>query len=133
PHLGHSNGRPRARPSPLTLLRPGRTSVTGSDPGTVTAWSAATDPVLAALADARSRRDQADAEIPVLLAYARELTFPRPYRLADLAAAAGMSISGVRVAYTPQHIQIAQHLLRALGSVGHGTAADFAGFQPADA
>lgn len=87
--------------------------MTGSDPGTCTAWSAATDPVLAALADARTRRDQAREDIRILLAYARELTRPRPYRLADLAEAAGMSISGVRTAYTSQHIQNAQRLLRA--------------------
>jgi hypothetical protein len=59
-----------------------------------------TDPLLAALANARRRRDQADREIRLLLAYAREVITPRPYRLADLADAAGMSISGVRIAYT---------------------------------
>ena len=62
----------------------------------------ATDPLLIALAEARRRRDQADTEIRMLLAYARELTTPRPYRLIDLAQAAGMSISGVRMAYAPQ-------------------------------
>jgi hypothetical protein len=72
----------------------------------------ASDPVLAALRDARDRRDQADRDIRILLAYARELTSPRPYRLADLAAAAGMSISGVRVAYTRQHVESAQRILR---------------------
>jgi hypothetical protein len=106
--------------------------VTGSDPGTRTAWSAAADSVLTALADARTRRDQADEDIRVLLAYARELTRPRPYRLADLAAAAGMSVSGVRTAYTSQHIQNARRLLRAPGS-GHGTAVDFTCCQLADA
>jgi hypothetical protein len=49
-----------------------------------TAWQA-TDPVLAALRSARDRRDQADRDIRILLAYARELATPRPYRLADLA------------------------------------------------
>ena len=73
---------------------------------------ATTDPVLAALHDARDRRDQADRDIRILLAYARELTSPRPYRLADLAAAAGMSISGVRTAYTAQHTDTAQQILR---------------------
>jgi hypothetical protein len=34
-----------------------------------------------------------------LLAYGREFVQPRPYTLGDLAAAAGMSISGVRTAY----------------------------------
>ena len=58
------------------------------------------DPLLEALTDARQRREQADREIRLLLAYAREIVSPRPYRLADLAEAAGMSISGVRTAYT---------------------------------
>lgn len=71
-----------------------------------------TDPVLAALEDARNRKDQADHDIRILLAYARELTSPRPYRFADLAAATGMSISGVRNAYTRQHVESAQRILR---------------------
>jgi AraC-like DNA-binding protein len=71
------------------------------------------DPVLAAIEEARNRRDQADRDIRILLAYARELTKPRPYRLADLAAVAGMSVSGVRTAYTQQDIETAQRILRA--------------------
>jgi AraC-like DNA-binding protein len=63
------------------------------------------DELLAALRDARQRRDQADHDIRILLAYAREHTRPRPYRLADLAEACGMSISGVRTAYRTEHIQ----------------------------
>ena len=47
-----------------------------------TAWQD-TDPVLATLRAARDRRDQADRDIRILLAYARELATPRPYRLAD--------------------------------------------------
>ena len=78
-----------------------------------TAWQA-DDPVLAALRAARDRRDQADRDIRILLAYARELATPRPYRLADLAEAAGKSISGVRVAYTPHDIDIARHIIQAL-------------------
>jgi hypothetical protein len=58
------------------------------------------DLLLAALASARHRRDQADRVIRLLLAYARQVITPRPYRLADLADAAGMSISGGRIAYT---------------------------------
>jgi hypothetical protein len=58
------------------------------------------DPLLAALADARDLKQQADMDIRLMLAYARELATPRPYRLADLAQAAGISISGVRTAYT---------------------------------
>ena len=79
-----------------------------------TAWQA-TDPVLAALREARARRDQADRDIRILLAYARELTTPRPYRLADLAAAAGLSLSGVRTAYTPADTETARHILRTSG------------------
>jgi hypothetical protein len=60
---------------------------------------AAGDPLLVALGQARRRREAAESEIRQLLAYGREFMGPRPYRLADLAAAAGMSISGVRTAY----------------------------------
>ncbi len=75
----------------------------------------ASDPVLAALCAARARRDQADRDIRILLAYARELATPRPYRLADLAQATGMSISGVRTAYTRQDVDTARHITRAFG------------------
>ena len=87
------------------------TATTRSD----TAWQA-TDPVLAALRAARDRRDQADRDIRILLAYARELASPRPYRLADLAEATGRSISGVRTAYTPHDVGIARHIMQALGT-----------------
>lgn len=63
------------------------------------------DPLLAALADAHQRKNQADRDIRLLLAYAREHITPRPYRLADLATAAGMSISGVRTCYTQADIE----------------------------
>jgi hypothetical protein len=65
----------------------------------------AKDPLLAALTDARQRKERADHEIRLLLAYARCLVTPRPYRLADLAEASGMSISGVRVAYREAEIR----------------------------
>jgi hypothetical protein len=68
------------------------------------------DPLLAALADAKRRKEQADQQIRLLLAYAREHVQPRPYRLADLARAAGMSISGVRIAYTQADIEQAARL-----------------------
>jgi hypothetical protein len=73
-------------------------------------WQA-TDPVLAALRAARQRRDQADRDIRILLAYARELAIPRPYRLADLAEATGKSISGVRTAYTAADVDAARRIL----------------------
>jgi hypothetical protein len=68
------------------------------------------DPLLAALIDARERRQRANRDIRLLLAYAREHVQPRPYRLADLAEAAGMSISGVRTAYTQADIDHAARL-----------------------
>jgi len=68
------------------------------------------DPLLAALADAAQRKARADHQIRLLLAYAREHVQPRPYRLADLAEAAGMSISGVRLAYTPADTEQAARL-----------------------
>ena len=71
------------------------------------------DPVLAHLREARRRRDQADRDIRLLLAYAREVVSPRPYRLADLAEAAGMSISGVRTAYTAADVDLIHALLAA--------------------
>jgi len=81
----------------------------------VTASWQASDPVLAVLRAARARRDQADADIRILLAYARELATPRPYRLADLADAAGMSLSGVRTAYTDHDVSTARRLLQDIG------------------
>jgi class 3 adenylate cyclase len=68
------------------------------------------DPLLAALADAAQRKQRADRQIRLLLAYAREHVQPRPYRLADLADAAGMSVSGVRIAYTQADIEHAARL-----------------------
>jgi hypothetical protein len=73
------------------------------------------DPVLAALRAARARRDQADRDIRILLAYARELTTPRPYRLADLAEATGKSISGVRTAYTAADVDAARRIAHDIG------------------
>jgi hypothetical protein len=58
------------------------------------------DPLLSALADAVQRKQRAEHDMRLLLAYAREHTKPRPYRLADLAQAAGKSISGIRTAYS---------------------------------
>ena len=78
----------------------------------VTATWQASDPVLAALRAARARRDQADADIRILLAYARELATPRPYRLADLADATGKSLSGVRTAYTGHDVSAARRIMQ---------------------
>lgn len=62
------------------------------------------DPLLTTLAGIRRQRHDLDAATRRLLAYGREFTRPRPYRLADLADAAGMSISGVRTAYDAEEI-----------------------------
>jgi hypothetical protein len=64
-----------------------------------------TDPVLAALADARARRDHADEEMRLLLAYARRFVYPHPYTLGELGAATGLSTSGVRTAYGSQDVE----------------------------
>jgi hypothetical protein len=67
------------------------------------------DPLLTTLAGLRRQRHDLDAATRRLLAYGREFTRPRPYRLADLADAAGMSISGVRTAYDGEEVaQVAQ-------------------------
>lgn len=63
------------------------------------------DPLLTTLAGLRRQRHDLDAAMRRLLAYGREFTRPRPYRLADLADAAGMSISGVRTAYDADEIR----------------------------
>ncbi len=58
------------------------------------------DPLLAQIASARKRMLAAEARMRLLVAYGREFTRPRPYKLEDLARAAGMSVSGVRTAYS---------------------------------
>ena len=68
------------------------------------------DALLSAVRDARLRKEQADHDLRLLLAYAREIVTPRPYRLADLAEAAGISISGVRTAYNQADVQQAAQL-----------------------
>jgi hypothetical protein len=69
------------------------------------------DPLLAALDQLHQRKEQADRDIRLLLAYAREHVTPRPYRLADLAYAAGMSVSGVRTGYGPADIERAGQVI----------------------
>jgi hypothetical protein len=46
-----------------------------------------------------------------VVAYGRCFTHPRPYKLIDLANAAGMSISGVRTAYDADEIDQAAEIL----------------------
>ena len=62
------------------------------------------DPLLGEIAAARDAMLAAEARMRLLIAYGREFTRPRPYRLEDLARAAGMSISGIRTAYDEDEI-----------------------------
>ena len=73
--------------------------------------AAAPDPLLQALRQARLRRDQADQELRTLIALGREFTSPKPYRLADLAEASGLSQTGVRTAYALREIAYLQAVL----------------------
>jgi hypothetical protein len=69
------------------------------------------DPLLSTLTDLRNRRLQLEADMRLLIAYGRCFTHPRPYKLIDLANAAGMSISGVRTAYDADEIGQAAEIL----------------------
>ena len=62
------------------------------------------DPLLGEITAAREAMLAAEARMRLLIAYGREFTRPRPYRLEDLARAAGMSISGVRTAYDDDEV-----------------------------
>jgi hypothetical protein len=70
------------------------------------------DPLLSTLADLRNRRLQLEADMRLLIAYGRCFTHPRPYKLIDLANAAGMSISGIRTAYDADEIDQAAEILK---------------------
>jgi hypothetical protein len=69
------------------------------------------DDFLAQLTALREARDQMNRQIRAYLAYGREFTGPRPYTLASLADAAGLSISGVRTAYTAADRDTVAHAL----------------------
>lgn len=72
------------------------------------------DPLLSTLEGLRAQRLRLEAIMRLLIAYARRFTHPRPYKLIDLAEAAGMSISGVRIAYDDDELdQLAELLGRA--------------------
>ena len=62
------------------------------------------DPLLDAIGGARDAMLAAEARMRLLIAYGREFTRPRPYRLEDLARAAGMSVSGIRTAYDEDEV-----------------------------
>jgi hypothetical protein len=69
------------------------------------------DPLLATLSGLRAQRLRLEADMRLLIAYARRFTHPRPYKLIDLAEAAGMSISGVRIAYDDEELDQLAELL----------------------
>jgi hypothetical protein len=69
------------------------------------------DPLLSTLAGLREQRLHLESQMRQLVAYGRRFTHPRPYKLIDLASAAGMSISGVRTAYEDEEVQQVGQLL----------------------
>jgi hypothetical protein len=69
------------------------------------------DPLLSTLRGLHEQRLQLEANMRLLMAYGRRFTSPRPYKLIDLARAAGLSISGVRIAFTDDEIYQAAEIL----------------------
>ncbi len=71
------------------------------------------DPLLSTLADLRQRRLRLEAGMRLLMAYGRCFTHPRPYKLIDLANAAGLSISGPVAAFvTSGAVGVCRHTRR---------------------
>ncbi len=62
------------------------------------------DPLLDEIAQVTSEIGFLDRRRRLLIAYAREIVRPRGYKLEDLAAASGMSISGVRTVYSDDEV-----------------------------
>lgn len=69
------------------------------------------DPLLDTLRRAAHQRDIAEATIRRVVYYARHVA-PTTYRLAELAEASGMSISGVRTVPTPADAQSVEEALQ---------------------
>jgi hypothetical protein len=63
------------------------------------------DPLLEEVAQCRAEMLAAEQRMRRLLAYAREFVRPQPYQLKELAHAAGLSISGVRIAYDEDEVR----------------------------
>ena len=80
------------------------------------------DPLLSTLADLRQQRLRLEADMRLLMAYGRCFTHPRPYKLIDLANAAGLSISGVRIAFDDDEITQAAEILHRPPAHGDGPA-----------
>ncbi|RCW45148.1 hypothetical protein DFQ14_103112 [Halopolyspora algeriensis] len=70
------------------------------------------DPLIGQLSEARARRDAADREIRLLMAYGREFTGTRPdYTWESLAAAAGLPYSTARNAFDEDDIATVSEIL----------------------
>jgi plasmid stabilization system protein ParE len=69
------------------------------------------DPLLDELARCRAQILEMERRIGLLLAYGREFVRPQPYQLKTLAAAAGLSISGVRIAYDDDEVGEVEQIL----------------------
>ncbi|MFF3442123.1 hypothetical protein [Streptosporangium sp. NPDC002721] len=63
------------------------------------------DPLISELRELGRAKREIEEQMRLLVAYGREFVRPEPYRLAPLAEAAGMSISGVRGMYGSSDIQ----------------------------
>ncbi|WP_436523390.1 hypothetical protein [Actinoplanes sp. HUAS TT8] len=72
------------------------------------------------LTELRAQRDVIDCQMRRVVAYAREHVKPRPYPLADLAEASGLSISGVRTFYSPDDTALVAPLLDVGGYLACG-------------
>jgi hypothetical protein len=70
------------------------------------------DPLLSTLAGLSEQRLRLEADMRLLMAYARCFIQPRPYKLIDLARAAGLSISGVRIAFNDDEVAQAAEILQ---------------------
>ncbi|HEX6497773.1 MAG TPA: hypothetical protein VF054_01925 [Micromonosporaceae bacterium] len=69
------------------------------------------DPLLAELSRCRAQMLELERRISLLLAYGREFVRPQPYQLKELASAAGLSISGVRIAYDADEIRDVEQII----------------------
>jgi hypothetical protein len=69
------------------------------------------DPLLAELARCRAQILEMERRLGLLLAYGREFVRPQPYQLKDLASAAGLSNSGVRIAYDEDEIREVEQII----------------------
>jgi hypothetical protein len=63
------------------------------------------DPLLDQIRNCREQMLAAEHRMRLLVAYAREFVRPQPYQLRELAHAAGLSISGVRIAYDLDEVE----------------------------